>query len=72
MGVASGDVTGGNDGSAERDEGVDQLLELLVVKGLIGREGDAVGAILDVVSDRPALSREVAVAIEQSAVGESQ
>jgi hypothetical protein len=39
----------------------------LIVKGLIGKEGDSVGAILDVVSDRPALSREVAVAAEQSA-----
>ena len=51
------DVTGGYDGSAERDEGVDQRLELLVVKGLIGGEGDSVGAILDVVSDRPTKSR---------------
>ncbi len=42
------DVTGGDDGSGERDESVDQLLELLVVEGVVGGEGESVGAVLDV------------------------
>lgn len=42
------DVTGGDDGSSERDESVEQLLELCVVEGAVGGEGERVGPILDV------------------------
>jgi hypothetical protein len=43
------DVTGDDDSSGERGESVEQLPELLVVQAVVGGEGHAVGAILDVV-----------------------
>ena len=42
------DVTGGDDRSGERGKSVEQLQELLVVQAVVGGEGRAVGAILDV------------------------
>ena len=60
------DVTGGDDGSGQRDESVDQLLELVVVEGVVGGQSEGVGAVLDVGPYRLALSANVAIPVEQS------
>src|ERR1700728_4096907 len=65
------DVTGGDDSSGERGKSVEQLLELLVVQAVVGGEGRAVGAILDVVAHVLAPGRELAVSADELAIDES-
>ena len=66
------DVTGADDGSGERDESVDQFLELFVVESVVGGEGEGIGAILDVGPYRLASRGDVAVRVEQPATDESR
>src|ERR1700733_15645599 len=65
------DVTGGDDRSGERGKSDKELQELLVVQAVVGGEGYAVGAILDVVPHVVASGRERAVRVDELAIDES-